>query len=204
MAAADEGRRKERVLRAWGELNRAVACVTDATKSGAQGQAAASEPPGVKQTLERKEGLFRKHMMGKRVNFAARSVISPDPYIGTHEIGVPLHFATTLTYPEPVTPCNVSELSLAVFNGERVHPGSSHVQLPTGELIDLSRRSHAQRAALAKRLLLGADESAAPTPLAAAGGSRRRDAEFGKARASLGGGGHAGDAGDARPAALAE
>ena len=28
-------------------------------------------------------------MMGKRVNFAARSVISPDPYINTDQIGVP-------------------------------------------------------------------------------------------------------------------
>jgi DNA-directed RNA polymerase beta' subunit len=36
----------------------------------------------VRQQLEKKEGLFRKNMMGKRVNYAARSVISPDPYIG--------------------------------------------------------------------------------------------------------------------------
>ncbi len=28
---------------------------------------------GIKQLLEKKEGLFRKNMMGKRVNFAARS-----------------------------------------------------------------------------------------------------------------------------------
>jgi hypothetical protein len=42
----------------------------------------------VRQLLEKKEGLFRKHMMGKRVNYAARSVISPDPYIETNEIGV--------------------------------------------------------------------------------------------------------------------
>jgi len=44
--------------------------------------------PGIKQVLEKKEGLFRKHMMGKRVNFAARSVISPDPFLQTNEIGV--------------------------------------------------------------------------------------------------------------------
>ena len=37
---------------------------------------------GIRQQLEKKEGLFRKNMMGKRVNFACRSVISPDPYIG--------------------------------------------------------------------------------------------------------------------------
>ena len=59
---------------------------------------------GIRQLLERKQvrspeaagavahaagrqGLFRMHMMGKRVNFAARSVISPDPYILTSEIG---------------------------------------------------------------------------------------------------------------------
>ncbi len=29
-------------------------------------------------------------MMGKRVDFAARSVISPDPYINMDEIGMPL------------------------------------------------------------------------------------------------------------------
>lgn len=42
------------------------------------------------QLLEKKEGLFRKHMMGKRVDFAARSVICPDMYIGTNEIGIPM------------------------------------------------------------------------------------------------------------------
>ena len=40
--------------------------------------------------LEKKEGLFRKNMMGKRVDFAARSVISPDPYINMDEIGIPM------------------------------------------------------------------------------------------------------------------
>jgi len=46
------------------------------------------DPPSVRSILEKKEGLFRKHMMGKRVNYAARSVISPDPYLDTNEIGV--------------------------------------------------------------------------------------------------------------------
>lgn len=56
-------------------------------------------PQGIRQQLEKKEGLFRKNMMGKRVNFAARSVISPDPFIGAGEIGVPPYFATRLSYP---------------------------------------------------------------------------------------------------------
>jgi DNA-directed RNA polymerase I subunit RPA1 len=45
---------------------------------------------GIVQTVERKEGLFRKNMMGKRVNYAARSIILPDPYIETDEVGVRL------------------------------------------------------------------------------------------------------------------
>lgn len=61
-----------------------VNALFDSSKAGA-GAAA-----GIKQLLEKKEGLFRKHMMGKRVNFAARSVISPDPFLQTNEIGVRL------------------------------------------------------------------------------------------------------------------
>ena len=45
-------------------------------------------------------------MMGKRVNYAARTVISPDPLLRTNEIGIPEYFAKTLTYPEPVTTLN--------------------------------------------------------------------------------------------------
>ncbi|XP_058291291.1 DNA-directed RNA polymerase I subunit RPA1-like isoform X2 [Hylobates moloch] len=53
--------------------------------------------PGIRQILEKKEGLFRKHMMGKRVDYAARSVICPDMYINTNEIGIPmLHLLTSL------------------------------------------------------------------------------------------------------------
>ena len=40
------------------------------------------------QTLEKKEGLFCEHMMGKRVKYAAHSVISPDPNINMDEIGI--------------------------------------------------------------------------------------------------------------------
>lgn len=66
-----------------------------------------SQVQGIRQALEKKEGLFRKNMMGKRVNFAARSVISPDPYLGSGEIGVPPYFAVRLSIPERVTARNV-------------------------------------------------------------------------------------------------
>jgi len=109
--------------------------------------------PGIKQLLEKKAGLFRKHMMGKRVNFAARSVISPDPYISTNEIGIPLVFATKLTYPTPVTPWNFQELKTAVINGPNVHPGATHVVEEDGTKIVLKANDSNQREALAKQLL---------------------------------------------------
>ncbi|OWK62441.1 DNA-directed RNA polymerase I subunit RPA1 [Lonchura striata] len=109
--------------------------------------------PGIRQLLEKKEGLFRKHMMGKRVDFAARSVICPDMYIGTNEIGIPMVFATKLTYPQPVTPWNVKELRQAVINGPKVHPGASMVINEDGSHTVLSATSLTQREAIAKQLL---------------------------------------------------
>lgn len=49
-------------------------------------------------------------MMGKRVNFTARSVISPDPNLNTNEVGVPLFMAKKLTFPEYVNEHNFSQL----------------------------------------------------------------------------------------------
>ncbi|XP_054453311.1 DNA-directed RNA polymerase I subunit RPA1 [Anoplopoma fimbria] len=109
--------------------------------------------PGIRQILEKKDGLFRKHMMGKRVDYAARSVICPDMYIGTNEIGIPMVFATKLTYPQPVTPWNVKELRQAVLNGPNIHPGASMVINEDGRKTILSATSLAQREAVAKQLL---------------------------------------------------
>ena len=57
---------------------------------------------------------------------------------------MPLHFATTLTYPEPITPWNVAELRQAVINGCNIHPGANMVQEGSGELTDLSRKTYSQ------------------------------------------------------------
>jgi DNA-directed RNA polymerase I subunit RPA1 len=111
--AAEEGRRTRdmsSLYQAWTELQDAVNSLIDRDKNPVQGAAAKRNEEGIKQKLEKKEGLFRKNMMGKRVNFAARSVISPDPNIETNEIGVPPVFAKKLTYPEPVTSHNFKDL----------------------------------------------------------------------------------------------
>ena len=107
---------------------------------------------GLKQILEKKEGLLRKNMMGKRVNFAARSVISPDPYIMADEIGVPLVFATRLSYPQPVTHWNIKQLQDMVVNGPIVHPGALSVTYEDGYTVRLKPDDIDQRRSVAATL----------------------------------------------------
>ena len=122
------------LVQAWVQLQTDVNCLIDSERPGVSTEKTA--PAGIKQILEKKEGLFRKHMMGKRVNYAARSVISPDPNLETSEIGIPIVFATKLTYPEPVTPFNVKRLRQAVINGNQ-WPGAAFVQSEDGHLLNL-------------------------------------------------------------------
>jgi DNA-directed RNA polymerase I subunit RPA1 len=95
--------------------------------------------------------------MGKRVNYACRSVISPDPYIETNEIGIPPVFAKKLTYPEPVTPHNVTQLRQNVINGPTVWPGATHIQNEDGTLVNLSSFTTEQRTALSNSLMTPTD-----------------------------------------------
>ena len=56
--------------------------------------------------IKGKEGRIRYNLMGKRVNFSARTVITPNPYLSINELGVPKCIAMKLTYPEIVNPLN--------------------------------------------------------------------------------------------------
>lgn len=140
-----------RLMNAFVTIQNDVNAFIDSTKN--QNQAGKVPNPGIKQALEKKEGLFRKHMMGKRVNYAARSVISPDPNLETNEIGVPPVFAVKLTYPEPVTAYNVSELRQAVINGPDKWPGAIQVQNEDGSMVSLIGMTTEQRKAVANQLM---------------------------------------------------
>ncbi len=142
-----------RVLSSWIDLQNAVNGYIDSSKEANARLGGNNVTPGIRQGLEKKEGLFRMHMMGKRVNFACRSVISPDPYIGTSEIGLPLRFAKVLTYPQPVTPWNVVQLRALVEAGPDGYPGANYVEDAKGRLVDLRRMDASRRRALAARLL---------------------------------------------------
>ncbi len=89
------------------------------------------------QRLKGKEGRIRGNLMGKRVDFSARTVITADPNLGIHQVGVPRSIAMNLTVPERVTPFNLSELSALVTNGPTVHPGAKHIIRSDGTRVDL-------------------------------------------------------------------
>jgi DNA-directed RNA polymerase I subunit RPA1 len=130
--------------------------------------------PGIKQILERKEGLFRKNMMGKRVDYACRSVISPDPYLGTNEIGIPRYFATVLTYPTPVTDLNIKEMRQLVERGPKNYPGARWVEMQ-GRRFDLGKMpNRGRREAMAAQLLTHLKKSGQPAIV----GRQLRDGDY--------------------------
>ena len=68
----------------------------------------------IKQRLKAKEGRIRGNLMGKRVDFSGRTVITPDPNLAIDQIGVPQSIAQNLTFPEIVTPFNLDRLVIGV------------------------------------------------------------------------------------------
>jgi len=89
------------------------------------------------QRLKGKEGRFRLNLSGKRVDFSARTVISPDPNIGINEVGVPIEIAMQLTVPEKVTVWNIERLREYVRNGPDKYPGAKYIIRPDGKTIRL-------------------------------------------------------------------
>ena len=77
-----------------------------------------------KQRLHGKDGRIRSNLMGKRVDFSARSVISPDSSLNIEELGVPKKIAMNLTYPEVVNKYNMNKMYQLVRNGCKVYPGA--------------------------------------------------------------------------------
>ncbi len=105
------------------------------------------------QRLKGKEGRFRGNLSGKRVNFSARTVISPDPALSINEVGVPLEIAKILTVPEKVTEYNIEDMKELVMRGSDEHPGANYIQRPDGGRIALKYAK--DRAAKAENLQLG-------------------------------------------------
>ena len=92
----------------------------------------------ISQRLKGKEGRIRGNLMGKRVDFSARTVITPDPNLDLDQLGVPRSIAINLTIPETVTHFNMERLKRLVNNGPTTHPGAKYIIRPNGGgIIDL-------------------------------------------------------------------
>jgi DNA-directed RNA polymerase subunit A' len=89
------------------------------------------------QRLKGKEGRFRSNLSGKRVDFSARTVISPDPNLDINEVGVPMDVAMRLSVPEKVTEWNIEEMKRLVINGPEQYPGALYIIRPDGKRIRL-------------------------------------------------------------------
>ncbi len=82
--------------------------------------------------IKSKEGRIRHNLAGKRVNFSARAVISPDPKLEINEVGVPRIFAKKLTVPEKITEWNMDYLKKFVEKGADEYPGANYIVRPDG------------------------------------------------------------------------
>ncbi|MFB6235052.1 MAG: DNA-directed RNA polymerase subunit A' [Halopenitus sp.] len=93
------------------------------------------------QRLKGKEGRFRGSLSGKRVNFSARTVISPDPTLSLNEVGVPDRVASEMTQTMNVTERNVEEARQYVRNGPEAHPGANYVRRPDGRRLKVTEKN---------------------------------------------------------------
>jgi DNA-directed RNA polymerase II subunit RPB1 len=87
--------------------------------------------------LNSKNGRIRGNLMGKRVDFSARSVITGDPNLSIRQLGVPLKIAMNITKPVTVNEMNRDFLMKLIENGPDVHPGAKVLEKRNGENISL-------------------------------------------------------------------
>lgn len=85
----------------------------------------------ITERIKGKEGRIRKNLAGKRVNYSARTVISPDPYLKLNEVGVPLEVANVLTVAEKVTTINIERMKKLI--AAKGYPGANYIIRPDGK-----------------------------------------------------------------------
>jgi len=118
------------VVEMWDVLQVHVAQYMNGEMPGLQRPLDASKKTirGLCQRLKGKQGRFRGNLSGKRVDFSARTVISPDPNLKVDQVGVPVHVAKIMTYPERVSRYNIEKLRVRVRNGPDIWPGANQIR----------------------------------------------------------------------------
>jgi DNA-directed RNA polymerase II subunit RPB1 len=125
----DKGDHAETIDRLTASLQYTVATYVDNDIKGFTPAAQRSGRPlrTLKSRFGAKTGRVRGNLMGKRVDYSARSVITPDANIDLDELGVPEEIAINLTFPEIVSVYNRERLLNNVRNGPDKYPGAKSV-----------------------------------------------------------------------------
>ena len=116
-----------------------IAAIVDNNIPGAAPVSQRSGRPlkSIKERINGKGGRVRGNLMGKRVDFSARSVITPDPNLSIRELGIPMKIAKNITKPIIVNDANRNFLLKLVHNGPDEHPGAKILERKNGESITL-------------------------------------------------------------------
>ena len=93
---------------------------------------------GFCQRIKGKQGRFCGNLSSKRVDFSARTVISPDSNLGCDCVGVPRHVAMITTFPEMTSWYTLDRLKAKICNSPKVHPGTNSVFLANSLVQKLS------------------------------------------------------------------
>lgn len=135
-----DGNANEHIINDWALLLQYhVSTLVDNDIPGVAVAAQRSGRPlkAVKGRLNGKGGRIRGNLMGKRVDFSARSVITPDPNLSITELGVPKKVAMNLTSPVCVNERNLAFLTKLVQNGPDEYPGAKMLVRKNGDNISL-------------------------------------------------------------------
>ena len=123
----NKGQAANQIVELWDHLSLQIAMYINSDVPGLQKGEFGKQIRGFVQRLKGKQGRFRGNLSGKRVDFSARTVISPDPNLNIDEVAIPIVVAKNMTYPELVTRYNRSKLQECVRNGTRKWPGANYV-----------------------------------------------------------------------------
>jgi DNA-directed RNA polymerase II subunit RPB1 len=116
-----------------------VAMIANNKASGTSpiGQASGRTYQCISSRLNTKNGRIRGNLMGKRVDFSARSVITGDPNLSITQLGVPMKIAKNITKPVVVNERNHDFLTKLVQNGPDEYPGAKILERKNGENVSL-------------------------------------------------------------------
>src|SRR5690606_7346988 len=80
----------------------------------------------ISERLPKKEGRIRRNLMGKKVGYIMRCVITCNSLLKIDELGVPKYHAERLTIPETVMASNIDKMYMYLRNKDK-YPGCTNI-----------------------------------------------------------------------------